>query len=491
VSINFKEKKIFFVFIFCSIMISCFLFTTVSHAASTDFTTSSDFYVDNSGNYPNGDSVYTANSGNWVGNAVDPTYGEAQAAVKFDLSAIAGTVTVSDAKLKIFVNDILGTPDLYKLYGSNADAWLENATTIPSKDTLLNTLNGAIVKNQWITVDVTSFVQSQMSTDKIMSFVLTSNITGNKSFNFNSKESSNNKPTLSVTYTVPSNNANLNGLTLSSGTLSPVFNSAITSYSASVGNGVSSLDITPTVADSTATIKVNSVNATSGTPASIALNPGPNQINVEVTAQDGTVKTYTVTATLIITDTNPPVTTAVYSPSTSTGWNISDIQLTLSATDDISGVKMTEYRLNGGGWNVYAGPILLTQNGIYTYEFRSTDNAGNVEDTQSIVLKIDKTASVTKYHFDPIYAYDKSGRPYIQGYTTTLRATDNVSGSGVNTILYRINGDTWIPYSSSFTVYAGVTHTVEYYSIDIAGNVENPINKMDFDLGKFTGAGKF
>jgi hypothetical protein len=491
VNIDFKAKKNFFVFIFCSIMISCFLFTSVTHAASTDFITSSDFFVDNSGNYPNGDTLYNAKSGNWVGNATNLKYGEAQAAVKFDLSGIAGTVTVSNATMKIFVNDILGTPDLYKLYGSNTDAWLETATTIPSKDTLLNTLNGTITKNQWISVNVTSFVQSQMSTDKIMSFVLTGNTTGNKSFNFNSKESSDNKPTLSVTYTIQSNNANLSGLTLSSGTLSPVFSPATTSYSATVPNSTTSVGITPTVADSTATVKVNSANATSGSPSIVTLNPGPNPIAVEVTAQDGTVKTYTVTVTMIISDTTPPVTTAVYSPNSSTGWQISDTQLILSAADNISGVKITEYRVNGGIWNVYAGPIMLTQNGIYTYEFRSTDNAGNVEITQSIVLKIDKTAPVTKYHFDPIYANDYSGRLYIKGYTTTLRATDNVSGSGVNTIQYRINGGTWIAYTSPFTVYAGVTHTVEYYSTDIAGNVESPINKMDFDTGTFTGAGKF
>jgi hypothetical protein len=496
VNTDFKAKKIFFAVVFCFIMFNCIFFTSVSHAASTDFKTSSDYFVDNSGNYPNGDTLYNAMSGNWVGSAIDPVYGEAQAAVKFDLSALAGTVSVSDAQLKIYINDILGTPDLYKLYGSNADAWLETATTIPSKDTLLNTNNGVIVENQWITVNVTSFVQSQMSTDKIMSFVLTGNTTGDKSFNFNSKESLSNKPTLSVTYTIQSNNANLNGLTLSSGPLSPAFSSATTSYSADVPNSMTSVDITPTVADSTATIKVDSANATSGSPSSVTLSPGPNTIAVTVTAQDGTVKTYTVTVTVAsVPDTTPPVTTAgyseIYAPGNSTGWQISDIKLTLSASDDISGVKMTEYRMNGGGWNVYAVPIMLSQNGTFTYEFRSTDNAGNVENTQSIVLKIDKAAPVTKYHFDPIYDKDMTGRQYIKGYTTTLKAIDNVSGSGINIIQYRINGGTWIPYTSPFTIYAGATHTVEYYSTDSAGNEESPINKMDFDKGIFTGAGKF
>lgn len=194
-------------------------------------------------------------------------------------------------------------------------------------------------------------------------------------------------------------------------------------------------------------------------------------------------------------DTVPPVTTAVasavYAPSTPNGWYLSDITLTLTATDDSSGIKLTEFRINGGDWSVYSGLIPLTQNGIFTYEFRSTDNAGNVEEPKSIVLKLDKTAPATKYHFDPIYDKDKSGRQYIKGYTTTLRATDNVSGSGGTITLYRINGGAWTPYAGSFTVYAGITHTVEYYSTDSAGNVESPVNKMDFDKGTFSGAGKF
>ncbi|SEC77863.1 hypothetical protein SAMN05443246_5341 [Paenibacillus sp. GP183] len=96
-----------------------------------------------------------------------------------------------------------------------------------------------------------------------------------------------------------------------------------------------------------------------------------------------------------------------------------------------------------------------------------------------------------KYHFDPIYETSSSGKRYIKGYTTTLRATDNVPGSGVKTTQYRINGSTWITYTTPFTFYAGVTHIVEYFSTDNAGNIENPMNVMDFDKGKFTGAGKF
>lgn len=94
----------------------------------------------------------------------------------------------------------------------------------------------------------------------------------------------------------PSNNANLANITLSAGTLNPVFASATVNYAATVSNTVSTIKLTPTVADGTATLQVNNVTVPSGSPtADIALAVGPNVITTIVTAEDGTTKTYTVT----------------------------------------------------------------------------------------------------------------------------------------------------------------------------------------------------
>lgn len=98
---------------------------------------------------------------------------------------------------------------------------------------------------------------------------------------------------------LPSTNANLSALALSSGTLAPAFAAGTTSYTASVSNATSTLTVTPTVADSTATVTVNGVAVTSGNASGeIALNVGNNTLTTLVTAQDGTTtKTYTVTVT--------------------------------------------------------------------------------------------------------------------------------------------------------------------------------------------------
>ena len=54
-----------------------------------------------------------------------------------------------------------------------------------------------------------------------------------------------------------SDNADLGGLTISSGTLSPQFSSSDITYTASVDNSVTQVTVTPTASDSSAAITVN------------------------------------------------------------------------------------------------------------------------------------------------------------------------------------------------------------------------------------------
>ncbi len=107
-------------------------------------------------------------------------------------------------------------------------------------------------------------------------------------------------------------NADLAGLGISQGTLNPVFSAATTSYTVVVANGVAAVTITPTVAGTTATVKVNNVSVASGaTSGAIALSVGVNAITILVTAGDGTTtKTYNVTVTRQAGSGGDPVNTA-------------------------------------------------------------------------------------------------------------------------------------------------------------------------------------
>lgn len=103
--------------------------------------------------------------------------------------------------------------------------------------------------------------------------------------------------TLTVTR-APSANADLSGLSLSAGTLSPAFDAGVTSYTATVPNAAASLTATPTVSDTTASVTVNGATVGSGSASGpIVLAVGANVVTMAVTAQDGTTKSYLVTVT--------------------------------------------------------------------------------------------------------------------------------------------------------------------------------------------------
>ncbi|MGG3504012.1 Ig-like domain-containing protein [Paenibacillus lautus] len=92
--------------------------------------------------------------------------------------------------------------------------------------------------------------------------------------------------------------ADLSSMTLSNGTLSPVFASGTEVYASSVPNSVSTLTVTATALDSHATITVNGNLVISGQASSnILLNVGSNTIAIVVTASDQSTRTYTITVT--------------------------------------------------------------------------------------------------------------------------------------------------------------------------------------------------
>lgn len=104
--------------------------------------------------------------------------------------------------------------------------------------------------------------------------------------------------TYSVTVTVAAapalSNADLSSLSLSVGTLSPAFASNTLTYTLAIPSGTT-VTVTPTVADPLATMTVQGDPVASGSPVQIAI--AASAITIVVTAQDMTLKTYTVALT--------------------------------------------------------------------------------------------------------------------------------------------------------------------------------------------------
>ena len=93
-------------------------------------------------------------------------------------------------------------------------------------------------------------------------------------------------------------------------------------------------------------------------------------------------------------DLTPPSTTVSGADS---GWHRSPVVLSFSASDNAggSGVAYTEYSLDGGAtWTqgtsvTVPAPADHSYDGIHTVQYRSADNAGNVESAKSCTVKID------------------------------------------------------------------------------------------------------
>jgi large repetitive protein len=141
-------------------------------------------------------------------------------------------------------------------------------------------------------------------------------------------------------------------------------------------------------------------------------------------------------------------------------WNKGEVSVSLTATDDLSGVAKTFYSLNGSDF-VEGNSFTVNEEGTKTVYFYSVDNAGNVEEVKSAQVKIDKTAPETVSDVT-----DKWNKGEV---TVNLTATDNLSG--VAKTFYSLKGTDFVE-GTSFTVNEEGVNTVFFYSVDNAGNVE-------------------
>jgi len=151
-------------------------------------------------------------------------------------------------------------------------------------------------------------------------------------------------------------------------------------------------------------------------------------------------------------DITPPVTTISFDPPTPTGkngWYADDVEIILEATDDMSGVNATYYRLNEGEWETYVEPFTIESDDNYVIEYYSVDNASNVEDVKSAEFKIDQTPPT----IDLTWEADKEdGIWYI-----TFTATCSDATSGMDRVEFYMDDelvctDNEAPYEWIYTV---------------------------------------
>jgi hypothetical protein len=183
--------------------------------------------------------------------------------------------------------------------------------------------------------------------------------------------------------------------------------------------------------------------------------------NTESTHTSGTIKVDTVKPSTSLT-LNPA------SPNGTNGWYAgSSPTFTLAATDATSGVASTSYRIDGGAVQTYSGAVTVPD-GIHTITFWSVDNAGNVEDADSASVMADTVAPTSSIAVSPA-SPDGSNSWYVTTPTFTLSGVDGLSG--LDSLKYQIDGGATQTYGGAVPIADG-THTISYWALDKAGNVE-------------------
>jgi hypothetical protein len=303
-----------------------------------------------------------------------------------------------------------------------------------------------------------------------------------------------------ATYLVPSNDANLLSMDLKTGTTasdvntanySPSFDANTTSYSISVANSQAYARITPSVNEATATVKVNGVTVSSGSPRNLSLGIGSNVFTLELTAGDLiTTKTYSLTIT------RPKASQTPISITSSNSVNYGST-ITLTTTGG-SGNGLISFTTTGTCTTSFSGGnYILTPGDVGSscaiVATKAADDDFFVANSASQTITINKTtptlsgfSNIFKTFGDPTFTISEptvsGSAPGVFTYSSSNTDVAILTGTTINVAGYG---------SSTITATFTPTSTTNYNSV-IASLVMSVAKKIlrvtPSDITKFYGA---
>jgi len=183
-------------------------------------------------------------------------------------------------------------------------------------------------------------------------------------------------------------------------------------------------------------------------------------------------------------DVTPAVTTFLVSGTNGdNGWYTSRVLVTLSATDDLTGVQAIRFRTDRGPWQVYVGPVPIDGDGAHMIEYYTTDRAGNVEAARSSEFKVDTTPPV-------LASLAPTGTVTSHAVTFSWTASDATSG----VVGYMVSADGAASQSVGTNTSWVVSlpdgnHVLEVRAVDAAGNGATARTPIRVDTNVFSLSG--
>src|SRR3989475_703145 len=173
----------------------------------------------------------------------------------------------------------------------------------------------------------------------------------------------------------------------------------------------------------------------------------------------------TLSVSLVV-DTTPPASSiSLAGTAGANGWYVSNVTVSLSASDATSGVANITYRVDRGAWLSYAGPFVLGE-GSHAVDYFASDQAGLAEAAHTTTIAVDLTPPTTTAS---VSGTAGANGWYVSNVMARLSASD--SGSGVANIYVQLDGGNWAIYAGPVTLTEG-THIVGYFAVDHAGLIE-------------------
>lgn len=157
-------------------------------------------------------------------------------------------------------------------------------------------------------------------------------------------------------------------------------------------------------------------------------------------------------------DTTPPATTCTLQGTQQGSAFVSPVQVTLTATDNNSGVDYTKYKVDTGNWTTYAAPFNVSNDGTHTVYFYSVDNVGNKETEKS-------TSFTIRYYNITVI----NGGLGVSAVVENIGTTDQIK----------------VPWSISFSGGVAIPKTTSG-TINIKSGAEATVKAKVFGIGKPT-----
>ena len=207
------------------------------------------------------------------------------------------------------------------------------------------------------------------------------------------------------------------------------------------------------------------------------------------------------TAALTVDKTAPTTTATPSSAPNAAGWNNTNVEVVLSATDAPGGTSVQSITYsNNGGQN--GGPFTtpgsstsftIGSQGTTTVNYHATDNGGNSEPDHALMLKIDSFGPNLSYPFQVTTTATSSAGAVVN---FNVSAFDNLSGvSGSVTASPLVSGDTFPIGTTRETVtatdVAGNTSTAFFDVIVSPGDTVAPTTNANYPAPNANGWNRF